>query len=1206
MRRLIISASIVLSAIIPALAMDATSADNLASAILTQLGRSKGVTSIPNCGNGQLVRAFLAASGMKVHAMDSVQANVDATRALIDPTGRIGMSCAIEKHSLATMPYVNRFVDCIVITNLADADLAKVSYAEIERVLAPDGLAFIGRVTSEGSGITQTALQSWINAASKTRSTATVSTSNGTWAVITGTELSGIDVWPKHTYDGNNTNYSKDSVAAFPWMPQAKFKPYLQATYQRPNGGGTTVTSGGRVYEVAPDIHVDGVWGTVPPSMLRVHSIYNGELLWTRDVTNDGLGDLKADPIRAYGRDLYLMRSSGILQLNGITGAEIGTVSSVPTAPQSPLARPTNNDQGCGPYHSSIWYNFNGTGLINWDFHLGKARGGHYYKPPCGVIGTIISNGMMLHMRSSCFCGSSRYSGCNIDGPAGSFTFDRDALSDGSDRVEHGPAWGAIVATVNPDSLDWPMHRANIVHSGASKVSVPVVGSSVHLMWNRRPQVGYVTGTGTLIFDSKSEQEPTPPAVAGGYTFFGGTDGYVRCIDNATNTFKWSYLTGGRICAPPTVANGCVYVGSFDGYAYCLEAHTGRLVWRFRAAPADMRTNYYSYLSSVWPILTGVLVDGSNNAYFAAGIQSEYGTHVYCVNATTGALKWQNNKSATVLNSQERLGVTPSGYMTIFKNRLIMASSVPGNASFDLSTGALDSTVREWENFNATSCSYCENLGKSGYPSNDANRGREVGVVGDTYLMRGGKYVFSDNTFRRSLGYIEMDNGFQAFNANGMPVHPYIKVSNQSAVTPAWDNQSYFQAMTGDYNLKAYALSDLKTVLQSRMSGGITYGWGANDVPDYENGASNSWLPTPAFTNSTLRFNAIVLAPNAIVGTYAKADVLTPENTAWYVGAIDRTAGTTIWEMALPDVATSVKGEPLFQGLAIDRSGDIIVAMRNGNMLCYGTGPVTSVASDLTPQPHFDSAQCGPLRPARGSMDAVPTQAPAAATPAASNAAVAAPAAVTLATQPVGASTSAGVALRPATVVHSSADQQTVVPDMSDMITPVSGQPVHAYAPDVRAAMTQSTGNPVDMTWKPQTPCLDVVSVKASSTSSKPNDACNTLDRDLRTRWTPAKSGAQWVVYDLGKTREVSSVSIVWFAQRRGETIVKIELSTNGKDYQTVDSGVLEGRGTNETLRSFSPMGARFIRVFLNNTSRDAQASLQEVGIHGGMTTGMR
>jgi hypothetical protein len=104
----------------------------------------------------------------------------------------------------------------------------------------------------------------------------------------------------------------------------------------------------------------------------------------------------------------------------------------------------------------------------------------------------------------------------------------------------------------------------------------------------------------------------------------------------------------------------------------------------------------------------------------------------------------------------------------------------------------------------------------------------------------------------------------------------------------------------------------------------------------------------------------------------------------------------------------------------------------------------------------------------------------------------------------------------------------------------------------------------------------------------------------------PTERGTQWVAYDLGGVREVPSVSIVRFESLKVETAVKIELRRDGKAYETVDSGTLEGWDANETLRSFSPPDARFTRVSLNSASRDACTSLQEIGIHGGMTTGMR
>jgi len=121
-------------------AMDAVSADSLASAIVTQLGRAKGVCAVPNCGDGQLARALLQHSEMKVFAMDSDPASLQATQLLFESTGRAMPRCYVTKGDLSNIPFLDRFVDCIVVTNLTDADLAGVPYAEIERAVT----GFIG------------------------------------------------------------------------------------------------------------------------------------------------------------------------------------------------------------------------------------------------------------------------------------------------------------------------------------------------------------------------------------------------------------------------------------------------------------------------------------------------------------------------------------------------------------------------------------------------------------------------------------------------------------------------------------------------------------------------------------------------------------------------------------------------------------------------------------------------------------------------------------------------------------------------------------------------------------------------------------------------------------------------------------------------------------------------------------------------------
>lgn len=1151
-------------------ALDATSADDLATSILSQLGRSKGVCAVPNCGDGQLALSFLQKSSMKVHAMDGSMTGVLAAAQLMSAAGFAAPQTYASKGTLSQMPYVDRFVDCIVATNLTDADLAGVSYSEIQRALCPSGMAWIGRATSEGAGITQSALQNWINAADKKWSTATVSTTGGTWAVITRRELTGVDVWPRHNYDVNGTRYSKDSVYSFPWLPQAKIKPYNHPY----NSGGTVASSGGRMYMVAVDNMTNGSNAT----WLRAYNIYNGELLWSRDCTVEGLGNLNADPIIAYGPDIYLNKSGSFLQLNGLTGAQIGTVSTVPTYPQSSLAMPPNGTSGCRPYSASIWGTFLNSTVLGWDFKANTQRSYHFYKPPCGLMGQAVSNGFLINPAPTCGCGSSRVRGTHLDGPAGTFQFDRDAAVDGSDRLERGQAYGAVSAQVTPDNLDWPTHRCTSSRSGRSAVSVAATATAPAMRYNCAPAINYVTSRTTMRSDFQPEREPTPPVVAGDYTLFGGSDGYVRCVDNRQGRLAWSYPTGGRIYAAPAISSGCVYAGSGDGYVYCLEAHTGRLVWRFRAAPLDMRMNLFGYLSSLWPVMTGVLVSGGN-AYFAAGMQTEYGASLYCVNATTGALVWQNNRTALWMNGPDRLGFTPCGYITMVRNRLVAANSVGAIASFDPATGVRDPMPAYLQN---------DNLLKNGYPPRGMSKGREVGVVANSILVTGGSDIFRDHSARYLDGGEQMYIGFNRINANGTPVYPKTAFHSLITVTPTWDDNDYFTCMyQGTRRLVRWAVSDLGTRIDAKVSESVALGGESQQLNlDYQPNmggtssltASASWWPTQTWSRTDIWVNALVSAPNALIVTYAKADPLIAEDVSWYLGALNRATGTTIWETALPDIPGGLKGEPLFQGLAIDRNGSIIVTQRNGNVLCYGGGtvgvasgrayePVSPSVSAMASRTTSESSAGGKAsggHPSQMSPEA-PGQQVAALTPT--------------------------VALPHATVAQPVYD---AVSDSTDMVN-AGGVRVHSLSPVERSQ--RALHEPRDMTWHPAYPCLAVVSVKASS-STRGCMPQATVDRTLSSRWSPSGSGAQSITYDLGVVREVGAASVVSYASEAMAAAFTLEVSLDGRSFVQVDAGTISSRGTGTMLRTFLPIEARYVQVTLS-VMDGSRFGVYEVGLHG-------
>ncbi len=1151
-------------------ALDPVAANGLAATAISSLGRTRGFVSLPRCGDGELARAFLQNSSMKVHAMDDERAIVLGVDTRMADLGFAAPRVYVDQGTLLALPYADRFVDCIVVTNLTDTDLSSVPYAEVERVLCPEGKAWIGRATAEGTGLTADALQGWIDAAAREHSSAAVSTGDGVWAVITRRELSGTDVWPRHSYDTRGSRYSKDSVAAFPWLPQAKLKPYH-------GDNGTVVTSGGRMYMAFPDMM------SFSPTVnwLRAYSIYNGELLWTRDLSADNLGDMAGDPIVAYGPDLYLnRRSGGILQLDGLTGAEKGVVASVPSDPASVVPFPSTpmSISGCGPLTASINAVYQSPGVYGYDFEAGAQRAAHFYKVPCRTMGVVVSNGLIINAASKCNCGCSRLRGTHLDAAAGSFQFDRAAAPGGTDRLEQVLAPDEVAVQVSPDPSDWPTHRANNARNAATPVSVGTSAGDVHLMWNYRPSVAYVTQPSSGNYEYTPEQEPTPPAVAGRFTFFGGTDAFVRCVDNRSGTLAWSYRTGGRIRATPTVWNGRVYVGSEDGYAYCFEAHTGRLAWRFRAAPVDRRMSLYGYLASMWPVLTGVMVH-NGNAYFAAGMQSEYGSHMYCVDAETGALVWQHNTGATWMNTFDRLGFTPCGYMAVASQRVIVANSVGSNVSFDLASGAMD-PMPPWLQ---------GDIGvRNGYPADCTNRGREVGVVGDMVLT-GGEHIFRDHSWRSGVGLWSMYTGLNKLNAAGVTQYPKIAFSRINLITPTWDDQDFFMCMSGARRLEKFSVADVSQKVAAKIVEiGPTPRLAINQDAMNEPGMDDRhpWWPTDQWARKDIVLSGMALAANAVVATYAKTAVTVPENAVWFLGVLDRSNGATRWEVQLPDVGPGLKGEPLWHGIAIDRNGYIILAQRNGNVLCYGGG-ATSVAA-VRPE-------CRPVaNPAPGAPVAGFEWAPYAGEPLTGRGS----GCVVL--------TQRGLELRAHDPVSSGPGAAALAMIALSTEEPTDPVPV-IYNPIIDSSaevevvdgvrMRREPPGTHDMAWAPEAECIGVDSVTADASEAGflPE---NTVDRLLTSRWTPTPGELRRITYDLGSSREVASATLVWYSRHQSGTPFAIEVSADGERYTRVDEGSLVGRGTHASVRSFLPEMARFVRVVLDLRDAAGSPSLYEVGIH--------
>jgi outer membrane protein assembly factor BamB len=1341
-RSLAIALSVSALSLVPANtpALDQASANALATDFLAQLGRSGGgIASLPAAGDGMLARSILQSSRMWVHAMNPDNGSVAAVLSLVELTGQMGTRAWVEKGTPARLPYTDNLVDMVVVTNLADADLAGVSADEILRVLSPNGMAFIGRATSEGTGLSAAALTAWAGGRAGWR---VVSNALGTWAVCTRPVPANHDDWTHMLHGPDNNPVSTDSSIKWPYLPQWRQKPYSASRFCG------LVTANGRAY-VALNLRPSGI---VRSLVLFAYRLTNGCPLWscvlearsTTEVFPQNLSPHGASFMVAADRGVYAAQRNSVVLFDGETGARSDSIvmdpsgarwvkwlaisngliyglvgdstvfdntwANVPGACDSLMCHYGNvvvaynlttraeawrrtlgaridsrevgiangrlffyargervgclnaatGDSGwsqrdatmlsqleantpsgsanwtvypsggflCSPYgvyicspdddpmyalsatNGSIlwtaakgWWGRTtpklilGTTLVNpyaspadrryvdvtsgaatsayatYDFGGGcgvraaspdgffgnwggqacsfsQSRNLSYqnFKTDCG-IGAALASGMQIYTVTGCVCLPIR--GTVASRGAGSFVFERAAVE--SERLEAGPAAGDLNVQVQADSLDWWTWQANGRHSAYVPVDVP---TSPHLVCTYHPAFAYDTtwsvnagSMGGGEWDDRSDGRPTQPVTAGTYVFWGGTDGYLRGYDVGSGQLVWSYSTGGAVRTPPTIADGCVYAGSEDGYAYCLEAQSGRLVWRFRGAPADMRFNLYGHLASTWPVNSGVTASGTA-VVFAAGLMDNCGTHVYALNGRTGAIVWQNNTSGSAYNARDRVGVSPAGYGVVVKDKYWLRAYSGRNGIYALADGA----------FLALPAAVASSA--TGGP---AQYGSGMGVLDTNHVLFGGRLFYSDvsdrgsNDRNHTLVVMRVD-------AQGNAVYPEVSVAMNSLLG-AWDDQVFVcqnQSGGGLYHetswierwSKAAYVRLVDSIVQANASGtAVRLTWGQS-------------TPLTQWSVANAQVNGIALARNA-VAVLRSADFA---NGTWYLHLMSRDDGRTLWSTQLPC-------EPVQNGVAINRNGDIIVALRSGAVLCYGSGAV-GVTAGVPVMPQVQASAVALEAAAWRTRSADAREASFAV--------------------PAGSQT--------AQVSQASAVERLtgVRPLLALRSEPVARDP----APNPGAACRRSPEEyarshggddgytPRNLRWNCERPCLAVASVNASS-GVKANTGECTVDRDLATRWTPSAKGEQWVSYDLGSTKEVSAVSVVWYDRSSGRTAFSLATSLDGKVFSQVDAGCLAGRGTNTSQRSFVSAQARFVRLTLLPATGSVCPSVYEVGIHG-------
>jgi outer membrane protein assembly factor BamB len=856
----------------------------------------------------------------------------------------------------------------------------------------------------------------------------------------------------------------------------------------------------------------------------------NGSVLWSVPNGIKG-GWLKSIPIAQMlmGDTLY---KRDVL-INAATGSTLGTYQG--SAP------------GCGVFTGGPGKIYGQLG-ISYDLTTRAATPGlsGLHHGICDV-GSFIADGLYITSSFKCRCGLPAR-GYKVMGSAGAFQFNKTAVE--SERLSQ--AGDLSVALPLPvTAQDWFTYRANNQRPGSSTVAV---SQSPHKMFTFAPDVYYYTNFTQVVNTYDVDWRITPPVAVGDYVFAGGWDGKVRCINTTSGRLEWQYACAGAVPSSPTVSEGRVFFGSCDGWAYACEARSGRLLWKFRAAPVERLVMQHGMLMSTWPVLGGVLVQDSVAYVAAGGVNAENGTFVYALNARTGRIVWQNDSLAAQPNAKN-CGRTAGGNMAIAGGRLWLSTANRATFSLRLTdghlvTGSLDEAT-----------------------NSPGNPGSDIAVFHDRFVMYGGRQFWSDHSERTGteefdgalryavFSFVELDG---SGNAQYPEVAPYAY--EKGVLTPVWDNDLMVLATDRISSVCGWDATAAATFLTQQR----TANTGAQVV-------STGW--TPRWGALTILVNAMAIAQNAVVIAYRDNDNAIWDGwkdkllaSTWKIGLFNKQTGALLWSEALPV-------EPLRNGLCIDHSGNILVALRDGRVVCYGSGTV-GIATEQWTAPASPTA-VGPVLPAATARQS-------SVSPVSPN-------------LPESLPNDQVRRLEPRRTVESAASPH------KELIADASADPrdscqiaAHSASSTMSDAGTGSSpmSEPRSIRWIADRPCLAVASVRSSSSSGINKAGC-TVDRDLTTRWAPARAGAEWLLYDLGSKRDVSAVTVVWFSRTLQPVDLTITLSADGRTFWEADRGALCGKGTNSTLRSFSPQPARFVRIALKGGSSAVLPSVYEVGIHG-------
>jgi outer membrane protein assembly factor BamB len=266
----------------------------LAERILSQDGVRAGLCVQIGCGDGELTLALRRGGRYVVHGISTDAGRVEQARATIRAAGAYG-PVSVERATMKSLPYRPGIANVIVVDDFAARQREGLTLAEVVRVLAPYGSAFLRGGPEKAEGMSIEPL-------------------DGGWVRLRKPYPEEMDEWTHFEHDAARTSVSTDKRVALPismrWTGGLRWPDWTYGA----RGGTGFASAAGRNFYLCAEL-------SSTKSRLECRDAFNGLLLWRKPIARTGHpAALIAVGDRVYGHN---GGPAGLVALDAVTGEQV-------------------------------------------------------------------------------------------------------------------------------------------------------------------------------------------------------------------------------------------------------------------------------------------------------------------------------------------------------------------------------------------------------------------------------------------------------------------------------------------------------------------------------------------------------------------------------------------------------------------------------------------------------------------------------------------------------------------------------------------------------------------------------------------------------------------------------------------------------------------------------------------------------------------